>query len=132
MNGGFDARVREEPIIFQRVDGIQKLANLVRKLALTSYGSDSWNPDTGCYLRSMIGSSYSSLNEVARDINREVDRISTQIKKIQMNRKIPREEMLASLVFQKIEENKDGDLWGVSATYLLINKAGERLEVIIP
>ncbi len=129
---GFDSKIKEEPVVFQRVDGIQKLANLVRKLALTTYGTDTWNPDTGCYLRPMIGSHYSSINDVARDINREVDRISTQIKKIQMGRNLPKEELLASLVFQRIEENNDGDLWGVSATYLLINRAGEEMEVSLP
>ena len=81
----FDVRRKEDlRYPFEKVEGIKKLANWVEKLLLTSYGSDSKNPDSGCYLKAMVSNHYDSLGEdIARDIDREVKRVEEQIKAIQ-------------------------------------------------
>ena len=80
----FDMRRKEDlRYPFEKVEGIRKLANWVEKLLLTSYGSDSKNPDSGCYLKAMVSNHYDSLEDIARDIDREVKRVEEQIKAIQ-------------------------------------------------
>lgn len=115
----------------KKVLGIQKLVNLVEKLLLTTYGSDTRNPTTGCYIKRMIGSSYSSIEELAAEINQEVKRVEEQIKRIQRDemRKgvtIDPRERLQSLNLVNVQELPGGELWSVQATYEVVNREGER------
>lgn len=117
---------------FTKVEGIKKLANWVEKLLLTSYGSDAKHPNSGCYLKAMVSSHYASLEDVARDIDQEVKRVEAQIKAIQRNEvrkgaSLSPSERLSSLNLVDVSETNDGvDLWGVQATYELVNRDGER------
>jgi hypothetical protein len=118
---------------FVRVEGIRKLANWVEKLLLTSYGSDKKHPDTGCYLKAMVSSRYDSLEDIAQDIDREVKRVEEQIKTIQRSEvrngaTIAPSERLTALNLLDVFETKDGDLWGVQATYEVVNREGDHYE----
>jgi phage baseplate assembly protein W len=131
----FDVRRKEDlRYPFEKVEGIKKLANWVEKLLLTSYGSDSKNPDSGCYLKAMVSNHYDSLEDIARDIDREVKRVEEQIKAIQRDEarkgiSIPPSERLSALNLVDVYETTEGtDLWGVQATYEVVNREGERLE----
>lgn len=115
----------------ERVLGIKKLTNLIEKLALTTYGSDSQNPTTGCYLKSMIGRTYSSIEDLAAEINQEVKRIENQIKEIQRNEmrkgnRIEPGERLQSLNLINVQELPGQELWSVQATYEVVNRNGDR------
>ncbi len=123
---------------FTKARGVKKLANWVEKLLLTSYGSDSKYPNTGCYLKALIGQHFGSLEEVANEISREVKRVEEQIKSIQRDearrgRRIAPAERLSSLnLIDVSEDGGEDDLWGISATYELVNGEGEALQAEVP
>ena len=107
--------------------------NLIEKFALTTYGTDSLYPDTGCYLKQMIGKTYNSIDEMGSDINHEVRRIEAQIKKIQQNEVrnggiVLPSERLVSLKLVNVQQLPDAETLGVQVTYEVTNREGESEE----
>lgn len=118
---------------FVKISGIEKLAQLCEKYLLTTYGSDAENPNTGCYLKSFIGQTFSSLEEVANLVDREVARVEEQILRLQLAQiregfSIPPEEQLRSLNLVDVSRTDENSLWGVILTYRVTNRVGESLE----
>lgn len=119
---------------FKRSTGIEKLADLVEKHLLTTYGTDSKNPETGCYLKNLVGrSNMDDIEEIAINIDQEVRKVEEQIIALQTDlmrkgQTLSRSEQLQSLTLVKLERDSSDSLWGVVVTYEITNREGESVE----
>ncbi|MFW5895174.1 MAG: hypothetical protein ACOCT9_00370 [archaeon] len=110
--------------------GLPKLVAYVRKLLLTTLGSDPNDDESGCYIKRMVGRSYNDLSDIATQVNREIKRVEKQIIRIQTNLdyNIPEEEQLRKIKLLRIYEDEDSDIWRINADFLVINQEGESYE----
>ena len=117
--------------VFERVEGIDQLANMIEKLMLTTLGSDAENPNAGCYLKSFVGQNMSDIEDAVPDIDQEVRRvekyvINEQSRMLQQGADLDRNTLLRSLDMTKIKVNqKNGSM---KMTYRIITRGGEGLE----
>jgi len=115
---------------FKRLRGMDKLLALFEKYLFTTYGSDELDREYGSYIKQMIGQSYANLEEVADDIQEEVERVEAQIIKRQTESffEIPDDERLKSIELISIFEDDSSSMWKVNADYRIINYAGKESE----
>jgi|Wag4MinimDraft_13_1082653.scaffolds.fasta_scaffold00021_27 hypothetical protein len=115
---------------FKRLRGIDKLVALFKKYFLTTFGSDDLDPEYGSYVKQMIGRSYSNLEEIADDLQNEVERVEEQILRVQTESffEIPAAERLKAIELESIYEDNSSSMWRVNARYKLINFEGDEYE----
>lgn len=115
---------------FSRIRGIQKLVNYVEKMFYTTLGSDPSDPESGCWLKTMIGQNYSSIEEVAEKIDREIKRVESYIvkKQLKLGNLLTADEQLKELVLVRIYEEEGAGDWSVRAEYKVINRADEAID----
>ena len=113
------------------ITGVQKLAQMVEKLLLTTPGTDLRNPDVGGGLLALIGTNVDPANtqSVFAQIQQGIGQVVTEIQKNQEGANIPLDEQLESLDLISVDFENNDDL---NVRILITSKAGRQIVTVVP
>jgi hypothetical protein len=115
----------------QTITGVQKLAQMVEKILLTTPGTDLRNPDSGGGILSLIGTNIDPANiqPVFAQIQQGVGQVLSEFQKNQEGVELPLDEQLESLDLISVDFENNEDL---NISILVTSKAGRQIVTVLP
>lgn len=111
------------------VSGVDRVAQKVIKVLLTSPGSDIFNPNLGVGLNDLVGKSFSSFGELSSDVALSIRSAESQIKEAELESGLPDSEKLGGIRIYKIAPlHKEG----ISIDIEVTNRLGEVSRIGVP
>ena len=113
----------------EAVSGVDKVAQKVVKVLLTSPGSDLRNPDLGAGLRDIIGRAFTNFGELSAEVALTIRAAEEQIKRVESASELEDSDKLGSIMITRITPlHKDG----VSIDIEITNKLGDISRIGVP